>query len=157
MEKPDPRALLRPPPPGAEAGIDEAMIRKVVDAFYARIRQDDLLGPLFAALVENWDEHLPKMYDFWSSLLLMTKRYNGRPVPAHVKISDSRGESLGPEHFARWLELFAETSRDICPPAAAELFIERAQRVAQSLQLSIDWQHGRLPPIKAPIRSSSAV
>lgn len=142
------REVVKPPPPGAELGITEAMIHQVVHTFYARIRADDMLGPIFGAHVANWDPHLAKMVDFWSSVLLMTRRYDGRPVPAHLKI-----EGLGAAHFAHWLELFRATVREICPPAAADLFIDRAERIAQSLQLSIDWQHGRLPPIKAPIRS----
>ena len=157
MEKPEPRVIVRPPPPGVEAGIDEQMIRNVVHAFYARIRADEMLGPIFSAHITDWDPHLEKMCRFWSSVLLMTKSYDGKPVPAHLKVADARGKSLGGEHFAQWLELFRATVRDLCPPAAADLFIDRAERIAQSLQLSIDWQHGRLPPIKAPIRSASAI
>jgi hemoglobin len=151
MEKPAPRVLVRPPPPGVEVGIDEEMIRNVVHSFYARIRADEMLGPIFGAHVSDWEPHLAKMCTFWSSVLLMTKSYDGKPVPAHLKI-----DGIGTKHFAHWLELFRATALEICPPAAADLFIDRAERIAQSLQLSIDWQHGRLPPIKAPIRSSSA-
>ena len=144
---PEPRVVYRPAP-GQLVGIDEAMIGHVVRGFYARIRDDDVLGPIFSAVITDWEPHLEKMCDFWSSMLLMTKRYEGRPVPAHVKIPD-----LDKDHFARWLALFEMTARDIAPPQAAELFIDRASRVAQSLQLAIDFQNGVLPPLKAPIRS----
>jgi len=88
------------------------------------------------------------MCDFWSSMLLMTKRYDGRPVPAHVKIP-----GLDKQHFAHWLALFRKTAEEMAPPDAAALFIDRAERVAQSLQLSIDFHKGVLPPLKAPIRA----
>ena len=124
------------------------MIRGLVHGFYDRIRADDVLGPIFSAEIEEWDPHLAKMCDFWSSMLLMTRRYDGRPVPAHVKIPN-----LDRPHFERWLNLFRHTASELCPPEAAALFIDRAERVAQSLQLSIDFSRGILPPLKAPIRS----
>ena len=53
--KPEPKVVHRPPPPGAQAGVDEAMIRTLVDAFYARIRADDVLGPIFEREISDWD------------------------------------------------------------------------------------------------------
>jgi hemoglobin len=144
---PEPTVIHRPAP-GQLVGVDEAMICTVVHSFYERIRADDLLGPIFEAAIFDWEPHLARMCDFWSSMLLMTKRYDGRPVPAHLKI-----DGLGKAHFARWLGLFEATVREIAPPDAAELFIDRGHRVAQSLQLAIDFQNGVLPPLKAPIRA----
>ena len=147
MSAPEPTIIHRPAP-GVAAGVAEAMIRGLVHGFYDRIRADDVLGPIFSAEIEDWDPHLAKMCDFWSSMLLMTRRYDGRPVPAHVKIPN-----LDRPHFERWLNLFRQTASELCPPEAAALFIDRAERVAQSLQLSIDFSRGILPPLKAPIRS----
>lgn len=146
--KPEPKVLHRPPAPGVQAGVDEAMIKTLVDEFYARIRADDVLGPIFTREISDWEPHLAKMYNFWSSVVLMTKRYDGRPVPAHVKI-----EGLDHPHFEHWLALFEKTARDVCPPEAAALFIDRANRIAQSLRLSLDFHRGVLPPLKAPIRA----
>lgn len=146
--KREPTVVHRPPSPGAQAGVDEAMIKALVDEFYTRIRAHDVLGPIFLREISDWQPHLDKMYDFWSSIVLMTRRYDGRPVPAHIKI-----EGLDHPHFAHWLELFEKTARDVCPPAAAELFIDRANRIAQSLRLSLDFHRGVLPPLKAPIRT----
>jgi hemoglobin len=146
MIKPEPRVLQRPPPPGAEAGVTEDMVRALVHGFYDRVRIDPVLGPIFEREIEDWAPHLAKMCDFWSSVVLMTRRYDGRPVPAHIKIA-----GLDHPHFALWLELFGRTARDLCPPAAAAIFIDRAERIAQSLQLSLDFHRGHLPPHKAPI------
>lgn len=147
-DKPEPRVLHRPPPPGALAGVTEDMIYRLVHGFYDRVRADERLGPVFEREIADWGPHLAKMVDFWSSVVLMTKRYDGRPVPAHVKIP-----GLDRPHFAHWLALFEKTARELCPPAAADLFIDRAHRIAQSLQLSLDFHRGILPPLKAPIRA----
>lgn len=121
-----------PKAPGLAVGIDEAMVAEVVDRFYAEVRRDDLLGPIFNTRVKDWDDHLARLRAFWSSVVLMTGRYKGQPMPVHIAISEIRDE-----HFARWLSLFAETAKAVCPPEAAALFIDRSQRIAQSLSLGI--------------------
>src|SRR5688572_24266759 len=108
------------------------MISAVVHAFYGKLRPDLLLGPIFAPLIADhaWPTHLAGMCDFWSSVLLMTGRFKGAPMPAHVSIG-----GLQPAHFARWLALFRETAAEVCPPEAAALFDAKARVIAESLQL----------------------
>jgi hemoglobin len=65
-----------------KTGITDAMISELVDTFYSRVRQDPLLAPVFAR-VENWDEHLATLRKFWSSVVLMSGQYHGRPMQAH--------------------------------------------------------------------------
>jgi hemoglobin len=134
--------------PGAASGVTEETIKAVVHNFYKRIQSDPTLGPIFLNEVHDWDPHLAKMCDFWSSVLLMSKRYDGRPVPAHLKIG-----GLDKNHFECWLDLFRKTATDCAPPEAASIFIDRAERIAQSLLLSIDYHRGVLPELKAPIRA----
>src|SRR5690606_11758483 len=114
--------------------LDEDMIHAVVHGFYDKIRGDDLLGPIFNSKIapEAWPVHLAKMCDFWSSVLLRTSRYDGRPLPPHLSIPE-----LEEPHFRRWLTLFRDTVRSICPQEVADLFMERALRVAHSFRLSI--------------------
>jgi hemoglobin len=130
--------------PGFAVGIDEAMIHAVVHGFYGRIRQDPALGPIFNRVIpaEAWPAHLQKMCDFWSSVMLMSGRFHGAPMPAHARI-----EGLNGPHFARWLHLFAETVAELCPPEAAELFVRRSQMIAQSFQLGIAASRGEIPSI----------
>src|SRR5690349_3622768 len=90
--------------PGLAAGLPEPMIRTLVETFYGRVRQDPQLGPIFNREVSDWDEHLAKLTDFWSSVMLMTGRFKGRPMAAHAAVAD-----ITPEHFRHWLALFAET------------------------------------------------
>lgn len=119
-------------------GIDEVMIDRVVRAFYARVRDDALLGPVFDARIADWETHLQRMCAFWSSVALMTGRYHGRPMDKHAPLPvDAR-------HFDRWLALFEETAYEICPPPAAAHFIERARRIAESLELGVAGHNGVL-------------
>ena len=122
----------------AETGIDEPMIARLVDAFYDRVRADPLLGPVFIDRVSDWGPHLQQMRLFWSSVALNSGAYHGRPMPKHLPLPvDAR-------HFDRWLELFEITASEVCPPAAATHFIERACRIAESLELGIAGAHGVL-------------
>ena len=126
--------------PGLAVGIDEEMIHTLVHSFYARVRRDALLGPIFNAKITDWDEHLDKLCSFWSSVTLMTGRYKGTPMQAHAALPE-----IAPRHFDHWLSLFRATARETCPPAAADLFVDRAERIAQSLQMGIALYRGTGP------------
>jgi hemoglobin len=122
----------------AETGINEPMIARLVDAFYDRVRADPLLGPVFADRISDWGPHLEQMRRFWSSVALMSGVYHGRPMPKHLPLPvDAR-------HFDRWLELFEATAVEVCPPRAAAHFVERARRIAESLELGIAGAQGVL-------------
>lgn len=115
-------------------GIDEDYISVLVDTFYNRIRSHEALGPIFAdAIGSNWEPHLEKMKQFWSSVARNTGHYSGKPVPAHQKLTQ-----VQQQHFAIWLDLFRQTLADTAPtPQAADYFMERAQRIARSLQMAM--------------------
>ncbi len=120
----------------AETGIDEEMIDRVVRNFYGRVRSDELLGPVFDARIADWEPHLQRMCAFWSSVALMTGVYHGQPMRKHLPLP------VDAEHFDRWLSLFEATVQDLCPPKAADHFLERARRIAESLELGIAGIHG---------------
>jgi hemoglobin len=115
----------------AETGIDEAMIERLIRSFYARVREDAVLGPIFAAKIADWEPHLDKMFAFWSSVALMSGRYHGQPMAKHLPLP------IDARHFDRWLDLFRKTAHDVCPPAAAERFVLLSRRIAESLELGI--------------------
>ncbi|MFC7397540.1 group III truncated hemoglobin [Chelatococcus sp. GCM10030263] len=119
--------------------LDEAMVHAVVHGFYEEIRHDDLLGPIFNGAIapDAWPNHLAKMCAFWSSTLLRTDRYEGRPLSPHLAIP-----GLDERHFRRWLTLFRKTVDRLCPPEVAELFMDRALRIAHSFRLSIALHRG---------------
>jgi hemoglobin len=82
----------------------EQDIRTLVDSFYERVNQDELLGPVFNDIAEvEWDRHLPIMYSFWSTMLFRTATYKGMPWPKHAPLPVRK------EHFERWLSLFCQT------------------------------------------------
>lgn len=122
----------------AETGIDEPMIQRLVHAFYERVRADELLGPVFDARIKDWGPHLERMCAFWSSVTLHSGIYHGDPMGKHLPLP------VDAQHFDRWLALFAATAQELCPPQAAELFIERSQRIARSLEMGIASGHGVL-------------
>ncbi len=128
-------------------GIDEPMIAALVHAFYAKVRKDPLLGPVFERAIADWNPHLAKMCDFWSSVMLTSGRYKGNPMIAHMRL-----KAVTPDHFTRWLELFRETAVEICAPEAAAAFVLRAETIARSLQLGMFYRpvpHAHAQPAEA--------
>jgi hemoglobin len=112
-------------------GITEAMIERLVRGFYVKVRKDAVLAPIFDARIRDWEPHLAQMCAFWSSVALMSGRYHGTPMVKHMPLPVDAG------HFDRWLELFESTANEICPPVAAAHFVERARRIAASLELGV--------------------
>lgn len=123
----------------ARTGIDDVVIERLVHEFYARVRSDPLLGPVFAERITDWTPHLERMRAFWSSVVLMTGRYHGRPMPAHATLP------ITELHFTRWLALFEATAREICTSTAAEIFIGRAHLIAANLSRAVAIHQGRIP------------
>jgi len=119
-------------------GIDEASIGRLVRTFYDRAREDALIGPIFMANVADWDHHISKITDFWSSVILRTGRYDGRPMRPHLTLP------LKDEHFDRWLALFGETAHEMFPAKIAELFLDRARRIADSFEMGIATTRGEI-------------
>ena len=132
------------------AELDEAMVAAVVRDFYARVRADDLIGPVFNRIIpeDRWPHHIDLITDFWSSMLLGTGRYMGRPMPKHLAIPD-----LTDAHFARWLRLFRVTAEIHCPEDIAALFVDRAQRIAYNFRLRIAQFRGLDPSDLKPQRA----
>jgi hemoglobin len=117
-------------------GITEAMIERLVRAFYAKVRVDAVLAPVFKARIQDWEPHLSQMCAFWSSVALTTGRYHGTPMAKHLPLP------VDAAHFDRWLELFEQTTREISPPAAAAHFVACARRIAASLELGVATANG---------------
>jgi hemoglobin len=115
-------------------GLTEPLIRSVVEQFYAQARLDPVIGPVFNRVIapQAWPHHLDTITDFWSSMLLGTGRYAGRPMPKHMAIPE-----LSDAHFKRWLLLFRQTVEQHCPPDIAQLFIERSERIGNSFRMNI--------------------
>ena len=116
--------------------MDEAKIAAVVRRFYARVRRDPLLGPIFEDAIPNWGHHLGLLSDFWSSVMLTSGRYKGNPMATHLK----HAPRLTPEAFERWLSLWESTTAELLPPDEAAAMLSRARRIAASLQLGLQYR-----------------
>jgi hemoglobin len=113
-------------------------ISRLVDAFYAKVQRDSVIGPIFNAQVEDWPAHLALLKEFWASVLLGTSRFRGNPLETHLKLP------LSGEHFERWLALFAETALELMPPEQAALFINKSERIAETFQRGMAARRGRV-------------
>jgi hemoglobin len=109
--------------------INETDIRKLVDTFYGKVRRDELLAPIFEPVVgDNWAHHLERMTDFWSTLLLYTKKFNDDPLTKHLPLA------LTKEHFDRWLLLFHGTVDELFRGQIAENAKKRAYSIARIMK-----------------------
>lgn len=127
--------------------VSEDGIRRLVDAFYVKVRADPELAPIFArAIPGDWQPHLTRMYAFWSSVMRTTGSYKGNPVARHLAIPDMK-----PELFERWLRLFDATCSELFDDATSEAFRIKAERIAESLKLALFYRPDRpWPPEPTP-------
>ena len=116
----------------AHSSITSEQISDLVEQFYERVQLDKRLAPIFKRRIPgDWGPHLQIMKGFWRSVLLKTGEYNGRPVPAHVKIG-----RLVEDDYRAWLTLFKATVAEVFEPDAQPIVIEAAERIASSLLLA---------------------
>lgn len=116
--------------------ITEDTIESLVNRFYQKVRADAELGPIFDTTIgqteQQWKPHLERMYAFWSSIMLSSGRYHGNPMQKHKALP-----SFDAAQFDRWLVLFAETAHEIHTRDIAEKYIDRSQRISESLKLAL--------------------
>lgn len=130
--------------------ISREEINNLVDRFYAKVRLDPEIGPIFNATIDDWPAHLNLLKDFWATVLLPERRYQGDPLAKHLQLS------LDPQHFARWLALFAETAREVMTPDSAEIIIAKSHRIAENFKSAIAHNRGQTqaaPIFRAPLPS----
>lgn len=119
-----------------ENHITEASIRRLVDAFYAKVRVDNILSPIFSQAIgedpKAWEPHMQKMYDFWSSVMISGGRYQGNPLQKHRNLA-----TFDIKLFDRWLALFEETAHQLHTEEIANHYVEKSKRIAESLKLGL--------------------
>jgi len=107
------------------ACCSEEEVVALVHRFYARIRQDEALGPIFERHIHDWDAHLANMVNFWSATLRGTRRFRGAPMGKHMALP-----GLRPALFRRWLELFGQTTTELGNRRLKREADERAAAIA---------------------------
>lgn len=109
-------------------------IKLLVNTFYSKVRQDDLLADIFNRVIQNrWGEHLEKMYRFWQTVLLKEHTYYGSPFSPHARLS------VDSTHFDRWKALFFETVNEHFSGEKANEAKWRAEKMAKMFQMKIDY------------------
>jgi hemoglobin len=106
----------------------EAEIATLVQQFYAQVRLHPELGPIFNTHIDDWPQHLQKLCDFWSGVILRTGRFSGAPMPKHAAIPGLRADL-----FQQWLALWRTTAAVQANQAMAQVAVSAAERIAQSL------------------------
>lgn len=107
-------------------------VKNLVNTFYAKVRKDDLLGPIFNGRIQDrWPEHLAKLYTFWQTILLGEHTYYGTPFPPHAQLPIER------HHFEKWLFLFHETLDDLFVGEVADEAKGRSIKMAEMFQFKI--------------------
>jgi hemoglobin len=108
-------------------------VKLLVDTFYGKVREDELIGPIFDERIrDRWPEHLAKMYTFWQTVLLGEHTYYGSPFPPHAQLPVEKN------HFDRWLSLFAQTLEELFSGEVANEAIWRANKMAVMFQYKIE-------------------
>jgi hemoglobin len=129
--------------------LDAAALARLVDRFYAKVRRDPGLGPVFNAAVHDWDEHQQRLVAFWASVALRAGSYRGNPMAVHRALA---GVDAG--HFGTWLALWRETAHELLEPAAAATLVGHAERIGASLRLGMGLGDGRARPLGLPLRDA---
>ena len=109
-------------------------IKTLVDAFYEKVRRDELLSPIFNNRIQNrWPQHLEKMYSFWQTVLLDERTYLGSPFTPHAQLP------IDHSHFQRWMKLFIETADTLFDGKKAEEAKWRAGKMAELFESKIEY------------------
>ena len=126
---------------------DRIAINFLIKTFYAKVRKDDLLGPVFNSQVRDWPEHLERLTDFWETNLLFRRVYKGSPLKAHIDTDKRTGQSITTEHFGRWLQLWFETIDRHFYGEHADRAKNHARKMSTHLFMKIFQSRDNLPTI----------
>ncbi|MFV1450555.1 group III truncated hemoglobin [Maribacter sp. HS] len=114
----------------------------LVHTFYDKIRQHELLGPIFNGHIteEQWPAHLSKLTNFWESNLFGVRTFRGSPSKAHVNVDKNLNHTISQNHFAQWLQLWFETINELFEGELADRAKEMARRMSTGQYIHI-WQN----------------
>jgi hemoglobin len=116
---------------------DRTDVSVLVRAFYAKVREDEVLGPIFNNTITDWESHLELLIDFWETQLFLKRLYHGNPVTAHQEVDEKMNHSITSEHFGLWLNLWFETIDELFTGDVAWIAKNRAQKMSTMLFMQI--------------------
>lgn len=109
----------------------------LIHTFYAKIRSNAEIGHFFNQTISDWDNHLEKLTDFWENNLFAVRKYFGNPMTAHVEVDEKFNNSVNPDVFGLWLNLWFETLEDLFEGENVELLKRRARKMGTFLMVNI--------------------
>ena len=116
---------------------NRADIFTLVDTFYTKVRKNDELGPIFNEAIQDWEDHLDHLTDFWESQLFMKNVFKGNPLRKHVAIDKQTNHKLDNDLFGLWLQFWLGTIDELYDGERAKLAKERARNVASFMFMAI--------------------
>lgn len=110
-------------------------VSKLVRSFYAKIRINEVLGPIFNKAIpeNNWETHLEKLTDFWETNLFGIAKFKGNPMQAHRNVDRDNGRSIDMSHFGHWIQLWFETIDEHFTGATADKAKRASRKMATGL------------------------
>ncbi len=115
-------------------------IAKLVNTFYKKVREDDLIGPIFNTRItseDEWIKHEIKLTDFWQSTLQFKALYTGNPVTVHNNVDKDNGYSIDHNHFGRWQLLWIANINEQFEGDVAQLAKSKARNMAHNLYIKM--------------------
>ena len=116
-------------------------IALLVDTFYGRVQQDDLLSFAFNTVAQlDWETHLPRMVEFWETIIFRKKGYKGNPAYTHMLLASKMAQTdhhLTPDHFTHWVTLFGETVDSLFCGENADFAKQSAAQMGRGLSMNI--------------------
>jgi|SRR6056297_890911 len=116
---------------------DRTDVSVLVRAFYAKVRKDEVLGPIFNNTITDWESHLELLTNFWETQLFLKRIYHGNPITAHQKVDEKMNYSITSEHFGLWLNLWFQTIDELFTGDVAWIAKNRAQKMSTMLFMQI--------------------
>jgi len=114
-----------------------ADIELLVNSFYKKVQEDDTIGPFFNNIAKvNWSKHLPKMYQFWETLVFGQVSYKGNPMAVHFPVNEIL--PIEKRHFEHWLTLWTTTVEELFSGEKADLAIYKATNIANLMSFKME-------------------
>lgn len=117
----------------------------LVTTFYAKVRKDALLGPIFNRMITDWEQHFVHLTDFWESNLFFKKTYQGDPVGKHIEVDRLHKGGINEMHFGVWLNLWYQTIDQIFAGDVAQIAKNRARNMSTFIHLKL-FEARNIPP-----------
>ncbi len=112
-------------------------VNTLVRTFYGKVRQDELLGPIFNSVIDDWEAHFELLTDFWETNLFFRKKYKGNPLQKHVDVDEAHDGVINEMHFGVWLNLWYQTLDTLFEGEVAQIAKNRARNMGTFIHLKV--------------------